>query len=146
MAAMMIAGAAVSAYGSYQQGKSDEAITNANASMARQDAKAKAMALNAEREHKTRQDRFDVARLRGSNLKRGIMMDVGSPMLTEAKEIEDDAYDRLELQRQSRIATLKGEHQASIYEAQGEAASNQGTFSLIGGLASGAGQAAGAYK
>lgn len=146
MAVASIAGGVMGAQGAYQQGRSDSAMYKANASMAIQDGIAQKNALDAERRLKTIEDRSDIATMRASGVKRGIIMDIGSPMMEEAKMIEDQAYDRMEYLRQGQIAITKSEYESSLLLEKASNARTQAKYAAIGSLLGGAGGAAGAMS
>ena len=109
----------VSAYGQYQAGKSQKAMSKYNAQIARQQAKAEAQSLSAKGKALARDQR----ELRGQQAMAvgatGGMI-AGTDLLALADQASQMSLDQLELKRQQDIALAGGKSQAamSLYEGR----------------------------
>jgi hypothetical protein len=142
--ALSAVGAGVSAYGAYQQGKSQEAIANYNAALernraiqAQQDAKAAAAAQRREKDILTKRQRALYAKAGVTN--EGTPLEV---MIDTAQQMELEA---LEIERGGDIMASQHRSQAVIDTYSGKAAKRGAMYSAGATLLQGAGSIAGSF-
>lgn len=134
------AGAGVMAYSQYQAGKSQQALANYNAMVARQqgDATRAAAAQRAQLERK--QNELILSRQIGEYVASGVVVNSGSPLINETRQAG-----RLELRAQQTeyegdIAARADQSQSILDVASGNAARQGAAIGAAGTILSGVGQ------
>ena len=142
------AGAGVQAYGSYQQGKSEEALGKYNAKVAERQAQAAEMQASAEAKRQQRATRAEQARQRVLLAKSGITSE-GTPLMLLEQSAMNAEMDRQTILREGNIQSDQFTSQAAADRARAKSAGRAGRIGAAGSLLSGAGQVANiglAYK
>lgn len=144
-AATSAVGAGVSAYGQYQQGKSQEKLANYNAQVqeanaANRERDGRAMA-NAQR----RQNEKLKARQRTVSAKSGVT-GAGSPLAVAAQQAGEMEMQALDIERNAANAALADRQQATLDRAGGKAAKRGALWAAGATILQGAGDAAGSLS
>lgn len=134
-------GAATSAYGTYQQGKSQQAMADYNAKVAENEALANQYAIDAESRKLAKGQREMKAQQRMSVSSRGGLAE-GTDLLALAEQAKVMQLDQLELSRQQTLAGTRGAAQAAMSRYEGKVARNSSRWTAGTTLLKGAGQAA----
>lgn len=138
-------GTGISAYNQYQQGKAQQSLDNYNASLEDQQAAVtqRDAAVNANRQ------RYQNRQLQGTQHAAigasGVVGDVGSPLLVQAKQAAYMELNAQETERQGEVAAYNMRTQAQIDRYSGRVARRAGTMNAVGTLLQGAGNAAAGY-
>lgn len=139
--ATTLAGAGISAYSSYQQGKSQEAMANRNAKIAENAAENEALAAaeNAkrQREHSHRQ----LAAIRSQMAGSGVQMSTGSSLDTIGQAASEFELQAMDLFRDSNARQMEYQNQSVTTRWEGKQAAITGKFGAVGSLLGGAGSA-----
>lgn len=136
------AGAGVSAYGSYQQGKAQRRMAEYNAKVAEANAKvAERDGREIANAQRRRNERI-LASQRASSAKSGVT-GVGTSLIVAADQTMQLELDALETERQGEIQGYNLRQQAKLDRAGGNAAYKAGLWSAGGTLLSGAADVAG---
>lgn len=136
-----VASAGVSAYGAYQQGQAQEAMSKYNAKIAENEAIGRQQAIEAESRELARGQREMKARQRTSISGRGGLM-AGTDLLLLAEQAKNMQLDQLELSRQQDLAGVRGASEAAMSRYKGATAASAGKWTAGASLLKGAGQAA----
>lgn len=138
-------GTGVSAYSSYQQGKSAQSLNNYNAALDEQNAVvAQRDAAIIANQQRTQNARIQ-AKQRAAFAANGVVGDTGSPLLVEAATAGNLEMGALETQRQGNIRAGQYRQQAELDRMSGKAARTAGNLNTAATLLQGAGSAASQY-
>jgi hypothetical protein len=142
------AGAGVQAYGSYQQGKSEEALNKYNAEVSRRQATAAEMQASAEAKRQQRASRAEQSRQRVLLAKSGVTTE-GTPLMLLERSAANAELDRQMIYREGNIQADQFRSQATMDRMRAKSARRAGNLGVASSLLSGAGQVAStglAYK
>ncbi len=138
---MMLAGAAISAYGAIQQANAQKAASSYNAALKERDATVATQQADQE----AQQVRWAGARARGSVIAgygaSGIATDTGSPLDVLAMSASQAKLDEETVLYKGKLRSTGYLSDADLYKNQGTVAKQQGELSAASYLISGAGQA-----
>lgn len=144
--ATTLAGAGISAYSSYQQGKTAEAMADRNASIADNAAKNQAEA-SAENSKRMREDnQKQLARIRAQMAGSGVLQNTGSSLDTIGSAASDLELRTMDLFRDGEARQTILMNDASIRRWEGSQAAQAGKIGAIGSLIGGLSSAAGTYS
>lgn len=142
------AGSGMQAYGSYQQGKSEEALNKYNAEVSRRQATAAELQASAEAKRQQRATKAEQARQRVLLAKSGITTE-GTPLMLLEQSAANAEMDRQMILREGNIQADQFRSQATMDRMRAKAAKRAGTMGAASSLLSGGGQVANiglAYK
>lgn len=133
-----MAGAGISAYASYQQGKAQEAMGERNAKIAENAAlnEAQVAAENAKRQRE--QNRRQLAAIRSQMAGTGVQMSTGSSLDAIGQAASDFELQAMDLFRDSTARQMTYQNQATMERWQGGQAAMAGKYSAGATLLSGA--------
>ena len=140
-AIIMVASAAVSAYGSYQQGKRAKEAADANAALERQNAEAARRKAEYDAERSALEWKQLMGRQKALYAKAGVDITSGSPLLTLAFESEQAEKDRQAILYSGRTAEASANARASLYEKTGNDAYKSSYIAAGGTFLSGVAKA-----
>lgn len=135
----MAVGTAVSAYGSYQQGKATERAMNYNAQVAEQNAKVAKDKAAYEAELQASKLRRAIGAQRAAQSGSGYLLSGTALDLQEDTTIQGE-MDRLAILYGGEVESSNLKSEAQLARMQGKAAAQAGTTAAFGTLLSGAGQ------
>jgi hypothetical protein len=136
-----LGGAGMQAYGTYQQGKSEEALNKYNAELSRRQATAAEMQAQAQASRQQKQARAMQARQRVLLAKSGVATE-GTPLMLLEKSAMNAELDRQTILREGNIQSDQFTSQALMDRMKAKSAKRAGTTGAIGSLLSGGGQVA----
>lgn len=125
-AIIMVASAAVSAYGSYKQGKQEKEAANANAEIERQNAAAAQKKAEYDAETSALEWKQLMGKQKAMYAKAGVDIASGSPLLTRAFEAEQAERDRQAILYNGRTASESANARAALYKKTGSDAYKAG--------------------
>ena len=131
------AAAGVSAYSSYQQGKSQEAMAKYNAAVAQQDAKQKEQEGKLAAKEIREQKRRIIATQTAGTAKSGLMSE-GTPLLVNIQTAADEEYNALMTSYNAGIQANRFRSDAKLSKMQGKSARQAGNLGAGASLFSGA--------
>lgn len=136
-AVLMVAGTAMSAYGSYQEGKAENEAAKFNANMEEQKAKdAKERGLADEATHARK-----VAQLKGAQRAQwaadGVDLSSGTPSEIFEQTAEWGERDRQTIEHNTEREIWTHRQQANLYRAQGKNAKRAGTIGAFSSILTG---------
>lgn len=144
--AVSLAGTGLSAYSSYQQGKSQEAMAKRNSAIA-SNAAANEAAVAAENASRQRnQNRRQLSAIRARMAGGGTQIGMGSNLDTQAAAASELELQAMDLFRAGGARANHYQNQAAIGAWEGGQYGQAGTIGAIGSLIGGAGSAYGQYS
>lgn len=145
--AMAVAGVGtgVSAYGQYQQGKSQEKLANYNAQVQEANAANKARDGRAMANAQRRKNEQLKARQRTLSAKSGVT-GAGSPLAVAAQQAGEMEMQALDIERNAANAALADRQQATLDRAGGKAAKRGALWAAGGTILSGVGSSVSSFS
>lgn len=144
-AAVAIAGAAVSAYGQYEQGQESKKQANRQASIYEEQAAQERDASRQEEQDYRRRASAIIASRRAILGGSGVQVDTGSPLLGTEAAVTEAERQAARIRSGGEIVAGRLEQQAGLTRASGSAAATEGQYQAGASLLSGAGKAYGMW-
>ena len=142
----VVAGTAVSAFGTYQAGQAQKATAKYNAKLAENEAIAKEQAVRAETDRMRREKAKMSSAQRAAFAKSGALTTEGTPLLTMAEEAGLMELDILQMQRTGAMQAAASRSEATLSRYQGKQAATAGMIGAGSTLLSGASSAYSTYQ
>ena len=139
LAIAAIAAAGVSAYGSYQSGQTQKAMSDYNAKLAENEAIAKEQAATAEAQRMRTEKEKVLARQRAAYAKSGAVITEGTPLLTMAEQAGLMELDIMNMQRTGAMSAQASKSQAALDRFSGQSAATAANWQAGSTLLSSAG-------
>lgn len=141
-----LAAGGYSAYTSYQNGKSQQALNNYNAMLEEQNAATQARDAAIQANQTRRQNQRVLASQRAAMAANGVVGDTGSPLLEQANQAGYLEMGALEVERQGNIASAQSRQQAVLDRARGSLAARAGEMEAVGTVLATGSKATSQYK
>lgn len=138
----VIAGAGVSAYSSYQQGKAEDRLHKFNANQREVEAMTSERDGRVMANSQRAQSAALLSKQRAMYAKSGVVLE-GTPLLVQADTASNLEMEALEIERTANIDAHRNRMGAVQDRMQGKAARRAGNLGAVAGILQGAGQAAG---
>jgi hypothetical protein len=142
MAVIGVVVAVGAAYGQYQAGQSQKAMTKYNADLAENEAIAQEQATAAETERMRSQKKRQMSAQRAAASKTGAVISEGTPLLVMAEEAGLMELDIMNMQRTGAMQAQASRSEAKLQKYKGKQAARsaniQAGTTLLGGLGKGA--------
>ena len=140
-----MAGAGISAYSSYQQGKAQEAMGERNAKIAENAAANEALAAAENAKRQREHSRRQLAAIRSQMAGSGVQMSTGSSLDAIGLAASEFELQAMDLFRDSTARQMEYQNQSVTQRWEGKQAATAGRFTAFGTLLSGAGTVAKGY-
>ena len=139
--AASLAGAGISAYGQYQQGKSQQAMGEYNAKVAEQQATGEADVAQENAKRQRDMNRRQLSAIRSQMAGSGISQSQGSSLDALGAASSELELQTLDMFREGQAKQIAYGNQAGMDRWQGNQAAKAGQIGAIGSLINGAGSA-----
>lgn len=132
------AGAGISAYSSYQQGKVQEAMAERNAKIAENAAVNEALVAAENAKRQREKSHRELAAIRSHMAGSGVQMSTGSSLDTIGQAASEFELQAMDLFRDSEARQMAYQNQATTERWEGREAATAGRYAAIGSLLGGA--------